>query len=175
MKRKEISTGVRTNKSNGWWMMQVCWCRGFHINIHYALMYTAVNWWAIFTITHTVKGSVCLGEIRSRERRKSVTVQSRQWGNRDRERVCCNKKEVLLFWTPPTSCSRSSSGLCIAPASRPSARYHGNRRLACWGKWEGEKNVMQFVSFLRDFTTSSLCFPFTLLWFKFCIILTNGK
>lgn len=54
------------NKQVNWLMNDVSllmW--GIFINIHYALMYTAVNWWATFKITPTVKVFVCLSQIRT--------------------------------------------------------------------------------------------------------------
>ena len=54
------------NKQVNWLMndaSSLMW--GFFINIHYTLMYTAVNWWAILKITPTTtKVFVCLRKIR---------------------------------------------------------------------------------------------------------------
>lgn len=73
---------------------------GLFINIHYALMYTAVNWWAIFKITPTVKVFVCLTEI-SRDKEGGCGGANPEL----RKQSCCNKTEPHFFelfpWIAP--------------------------------------------------------------------------
>lgn len=77
MKRKNISTGIRTNKSTGWWMVQVCRCGGSSL-IFITLWCTQQSADEPFSRWHRQREGLCVWVRAAETKRGNVTVQHRE-------------------------------------------------------------------------------------------------